>query len=68
MNSESIVVRTAYRAGALDGISVSIPPTTVSGGAPLFPRVLGADRLRLKSAAAIGQFAHLVYEVLPASE
>jgi len=52
-------------AGALDEISVSIAPATVMGGAPLFPRVLGADRLRLTSATAIGQFAHLVYEVLP---
>ena len=52
-------------AGALDEISVSIAPATVMGGAPLFPRVLGADRLRLTSATAVGQFAHLVYEVLP---
>lgn len=52
-------------AGALDEISVSMAPATVLGGAPLFPRVLGAGRLRLTSAAAVGQFAHLVYEVLP---
>jgi len=52
-------------AGALDEISVSIAPATVTGGAPLFLRVLGADRLRLTSATAVGQFAHLVYEVLP---
>lgn len=52
-------------AGALDEISVSIAPATVIGGAPLFPRVLGSDRLRLKSATAVGQFAHLVYDVVP---
>ncbi|EAR25238.1 putative dihydrofolate reductase [marine actinobacterium PHSC20C1] len=51
--------------GALDEISVSIAPATVLGGAPLFPRALGADRLRLKSATAVGQFAHVVYEVVP---
>jgi dihydrofolate reductase len=55
-------------AGVLDEISVSIAPATVGGGAPLFPRVLGSDRLRLRSATVIGQFAHLVYEVLPSTE
>jgi dihydrofolate reductase len=54
-------------AGVLDEISISIAPATVIAGAPLFPRVLGADRLRLKAAASVGQFAHLVYEVLPES-
>ncbi|QYH36415.1 dihydrofolate reductase family protein [Salinibacterium sp. M195] len=52
-------------AGALDEISVSFAPATVTGGAPLFPRGLNADRLRLKSAKAVGQFAHLVFDVLP---
>lgn len=51
-------------AGALDEISVSFAPATVTGGAPLFPCELGSDRLRLKSAKAVGQFAHLVYEVV----
>ena len=52
-------------AGALDEISVSIAPALLAGGAPLLPRSLGADRLRLRSATAVGQFAHLVYDVAP---
>jgi dihydrofolate reductase len=54
-----------FDVGALDELSVSIAPATLSGGARLFPRSVGADRLRLRSATAVGQFAHLVYEVLP---
>ncbi len=52
-------------AGALDEISVSVAPATVTGGSPLFPRVLGSERLRLTSAKAVGQYAHLVYSVAP---
>jgi len=54
-----------FDAGALDELSISLAPATVTGGAPLFPRTIGPDRLRLRSATAVGQFAHLVYEVLP---
>ena len=54
-----------FDAGALDELSISFAPATVIGGAPLFPRTIGPDRLRLRSATAVGQFAHLVYEVLP---
>ena len=53
-------------AGALDEIAVSIAPATLASGAPLFPRRVGPDRLRLVSARAVGQFARLVYEVVPA--
>ncbi|WP_010205264.1 dihydrofolate reductase family protein [Salinibacterium sp. PAMC 21357] len=52
-------------ADALDQISVSFAPATLVAGAPLFPRVLGSDRLRLASAKAVGQFAHVVYDVVP---
>ncbi|MBN9176298.1 MAG: dihydrofolate reductase [Microbacterium sp.] len=52
-------------AGALDQIAVSIAPVLLTGGAPLLPRRLEADRLRLVSAHAAGQFARLVYDVLP---
>jgi len=52
-------------AGALDEIAVSVAPVLLTGGAPLLPRRIGSDRLRLKSAKAVGQFARLVYEVLP---
>lgn len=50
-------------AGALDALAVSVAPVALSGGAPLLPRRLAADRLRLVSATAVGQFARLVYRV-----
>lgn len=53
-------------AGLLDEVAVSIAPVLLTGGAPLLPRRLASDRLRLVSAAAVGQFARLVYEVSPA--
>lgn len=52
-------------AGELDEIALSVAPVALSGGAPLLPRRIGSDRLRLASATAYGQFARLVYEVLP---
>lgn len=50
-------------AGALDRIAISVAPAALPGGAPLLPRRVGADRLRLVEARAAGQFARLVYEV-----
>ncbi len=50
-------------AGALDEIAVSIAPVVLTGGAPLLPRRIESDRLRLESAHAAGQFARLVYRV-----
>lgn len=50
-------------AGALDEIAISVAPVALSGGAPLFPRRVGSDRLRLLSATAVGQFARLRYAV-----
>ncbi|MFP3467405.1 dihydrofolate reductase family protein [Leifsonia sp. SIMBA_070] len=55
-----------FDAGALDALAVSIAPATLPGGAPLFPRRVGSDRLQLESATAIGQFARLIYRVRPA--
>jgi dihydrofolate reductase len=52
-------------AGALDVIAVSVAPVALTGGAPLFPRRLESDRLRLVSATAVGQFARLIYDVAP---
>ena len=52
-------------ADALDEIALSVAPVALTGGAPLFPRRLESDRLRLESATAVGQFARLVYRVLP---
>ncbi len=50
-------------AGALDEIRLSVAPVALDGGAPLLTRNAGADRLRLVSASAYGQFARLVYSV-----
>jgi len=50
-------------AGVLDEIAVSIAPVLLTGGAPLLPRRLESDRLRLVSAKAVGQFARLVYAI-----
>ncbi|WP_416446084.1 dihydrofolate reductase family protein [Leucobacter sp. HNU] len=52
-------------AGALDEIALSVAPVALDGGAPLLPRRFDADRLRLRSAHAVGQFARLVYDVRP---
>ncbi|MGO3886336.1 MAG: dihydrofolate reductase family protein, partial [Mycetocola sp.] len=51
-------------AGALDRICLSIAPVALDGGAPLLPRRLGSDRLRLLSARAAGQFVRAEYEVV----
>jgi dihydrofolate reductase len=50
-------------AGALDEIALSVAPVALTGGAPLFPRRVESDRLRLVSAEKVGQFARLVYAV-----
>lgn len=50
-------------AGLLDTVRVSVAPATLGSGKPLLPRRLGADRLHLESARAVGQFAELVYAV-----
>lgn len=54
-------------ADALDSIRLSVAPAALPSGAPLLPRRLGADRLRLVSAHAQGQFARLVYDVVGAA-
>ncbi|MGO4383562.1 dihydrofolate reductase family protein [Specibacter sp. RAF43] len=48
---------------ALDEITVSIAPALLAGGAPLLPRIVGPDRLVLRSALQQGQFATLSYGV-----
>ncbi len=50
-------------AGALDELALSVAPVALTGGAPLFPRRLESDRLSLRSATKVGQFARLVYSV-----
>lgn len=49
--------------GALDEIAVTIAPALLGGGAPLFPRRVEADRLRLVEARQAGAFARLVYRI-----
>ena len=46
---------------------LSVPPLLAAGGAPLLPRRVESDRLRLVSAKAVGQFARVVYAVTPPS-
>lgn len=50
-------------AGALDEVALTIAPVALTGGAPLLPRRVESDRLRLTSAERVGQFARLVYAV-----
>ena len=52
-----------WEAGALDELQISFAPATLSAGAPLLPRRLGPDLLKLKNVERFGQFAHLTYEV-----
>lgn len=49
--------------GALDEIRLSIAPVSLTGGAPLLPRRLGAHRLQLVAASQVGQFVRVTYEV-----
>jgi dihydrofolate reductase len=52
-----------FDAGALDEIQVTLTPVALANGAPLFPREVHSDRLRLSSVEQFGQCAHLTYEV-----
>lgn len=52
-------------ADALDEIHLSVAPVALTGGAPLLPRRVESDRLRLVAAHAVGQFARLIYTVRP---
>jgi dihydrofolate reductase len=54
-------------AGALDEVALSVTPVALTGGAPLLPRCPESDRPRMVRASAVGQFARLVYAVLPRS-
>jgi len=50
---------------ALDEVQLSVAPAALTGGAPVLPRTVGADRLRLRTVEQFGQFAHLTYDVVP---
>jgi dihydrofolate reductase len=51
-------------AGLLDRVMVSVAPVTLGAGAPLLPRYIRSDRLRLTSVTQAGQFAELAYDVV----
>ncbi|WP_159619700.1 dihydrofolate reductase family protein [Arthrobacter zhaoguopingii] len=52
-----------FDANLLDEVQVAIAPVTLDAGAPLLPRFIQSDRLNLRSAEQLAQFAHLTYEV-----
>lgn len=52
-----------FDAGALDEVALSVAPVSLDGGAPLLPRRIESDRMRLLSATAHGQFARLIYAI-----
>jgi dihydrofolate reductase len=49
---------------ALDEIALSAAPVALTGGAPVLPRRVESDRLRLVEAKAVGQFARLRFDVV----
>lgn len=53
-------------AGLLDRIELTVAPAMLTGGAPLLPRAVGSDRLRLVLAEPAGPFARLVFDVVAA--
>ncbi|MBF6205965.1 dihydrofolate reductase [Streptomyces gardneri] len=55
-------------AGLLDDIVVSVAPVTLGAGAPLLPRRILSDRLRLVGVEQAGQFAELHYRLTEPSE
>ena len=54
-------------ADALDRIVVTVAPVLLASGAPVLPRRVEADRLRLDAVERRGPFVQLTYAVLPAT-
>jgi dihydrofolate reductase len=52
-----------FDAGALDEVRVSVAAVTLGAGAPLLPRRIESDTLRLTAVKQTGQFAELRYEI-----
>ncbi len=50
-------------AGLLNELIVSVAPVTLSTGAPLLPRRILSDRLKLTGVEQMGQFAQLTYRL-----
>ncbi|MGK8521905.1 dihydrofolate reductase family protein [Nocardia asteroides] len=50
-------------AGLLDDVMVSVAPVTLGAGAPLLPRRILSDRMRLVAVEQAGQFAELHYRL-----
>ena len=58
-----------FEAGALDEVRVSVASVTLGSGAPLLPRRIESDTLRLTAVRQTGQFAELRYDIRrPASD
>ena len=53
-------------AALLDEIHLSVAPVLLGSGAPLLPRRLTSDRIKLRDVEREGGFVHLVYDVDPA--
>lgn len=53
-------------AGALDAVEVTIAPVTLRAGAPLLPRRITSERLRLRTVSAEGQLVTVCYDLAPA--
>ena len=51
-------------AGHLDRVELSVAPVFLRDGAPLLPRLVASDRLRLVTVERNGAFARLVYAVV----
>jgi dihydrofolate reductase len=50
-------------AGLLDEIRLGVTPVTLGAGAPVLPRRITSERLRLRSIDRSGQMVNLVYDV-----
>jgi dihydrofolate reductase len=50
-------------AGLLDEVRLGLTPVTLGSGAPLLPRRITSERLRLRSVDRSGQLVNLVYDV-----
>ena len=50
-------------AGLLDEIRLGVTPVTLGAGAPLLPRRITSERMRLRSVERSGQMVNLIYDV-----